>query len=118
MINAARARVVVKAKSMVATERDAGTGENQVYHGGDLGAASLRFPHAPRPWLDLSTGINPIPYPLGDLPQECWRRLPAASEIRGLERAAALAYGARDPTMVVAAPGAQALIQWLPHLRR
>jgi hypothetical protein len=88
----------------------------EVYHGGELAAAALRFPQAPRPWLDLSTGINPIPYPVGDLSPECWMRLPGSTDIRSLEDTAALAYGARDAGMVVAAPGAQALIQWLPHL--
>ena len=28
-------------------------------HGGDLAAAQRRFPRAPEPWIDLSTGINP-----------------------------------------------------------
>jgi len=27
-------------------------------HGGDLGAIRRRFPEAPEPWIDLSTGIN------------------------------------------------------------
>jgi len=33
-------------------------------HGGDLDAARRRFPDAPQPFIDLSTGINPHPYPL------------------------------------------------------
>jgi cobalamin biosynthetic protein CobC len=32
-------------------------------HGGRLGAARTAWPDAPTPWLDLSTGINPCPYP-------------------------------------------------------
>jgi cobalamin biosynthetic protein CobC len=32
-------------------------------HDGRLAAARARFPEAPEPWLDLSTGINPRPYP-------------------------------------------------------
>jgi cobalamin biosynthetic protein CobC len=28
-------------------------------HGGDLAAARRLFPHAPQPFIDLSTGINP-----------------------------------------------------------
>ena len=31
-------------------------------HGGDLDWARRRFPDAPEPWVDLSTGINPIAY--------------------------------------------------------
>jgi len=36
--------------------------------GGDLGTIRRRFPEAPQPWLDLSTGINPIAYPVATLP--------------------------------------------------
>jgi len=89
----------------------------RVYHGGDIAAAASRFPRATRPWLDLSTGINPIAYPVGELSAACWARLPEPSDVRALEQAAALAYRAPGAAMVVAAPGAQALIQWLPRLR-
>ncbi|MBV9569299.1 MAG: threonine-phosphate decarboxylase, partial [Hyphomicrobiales bacterium] len=87
-----------------------------VYHGGDLAAARLRFPEAPRPFMDLSTGINPSPYPTGALSREAWTRLPEPSAIRALEAIAATAYGASTAEGVVAAPGAQALIQLLPRL--
>ena len=33
-------------------------------HGGDLTAARQMFPGAPEPFIDLSTGINPFPYPI------------------------------------------------------
>lgn len=85
------------------------------HHGGDLNAARRRFPLAPEPWLDLSTGINPCPYPIGNLPVEAWTRLPDPTEATRLEAAAACAYCAAREA-VVAAPGAQALIQWLPRL--
>ena len=39
-------------------------------HGGNLGAARQMFPAAPEPFLDLSTGINPHPYPLPQLPSD------------------------------------------------
>ena len=84
-------------------------------HGGDLAAVRARFPQAPQPWIDLSTGINPHPYPVGILPDECFARLPEPARLRDLEAAAARAYGA-DPRDVVAAPGAQALINLLPRL--
>ncbi|MFI5014125.1 MAG: threonine-phosphate decarboxylase CobD [Hyphomicrobiales bacterium] len=90
--------------------------KGEVYHGGDLAAASLRFPDAPKPWLDLSTGINPVAYPVGELSADAWTRLPESAAICSLEAAAAAAYGLRDATLAVAAPGAQALIQWLPRL--
>ena len=86
-------------------------------HGGNLGAARLRFPDAPEPWIDLSTGINPWPYPLPDLAPEVWRRLPEEAALRELTEAAARHYGAPGPEHVASAPGSQALIQMLPRLR-
>lgn len=43
-------------------------------------------------------------------------RLPDTSELRALETAAAKAYSAPAHTEVVAAPGTQAIIDWLPRL--
>ncbi|SFK73376.1 cobalamin biosynthetic protein CobC [Methylocapsa palsarum] len=85
-------------------------------HGGNLAAARRAFPQAPEPWLDLSTGVNPHPYPVADLPLEAFARLPDGADLARLERAAALAYGARSPVMATAAPGTQAIINWLPFL--
>jgi cobalamin biosynthetic protein CobC len=85
-------------------------------HGGDLGAVQRRFPGALKPWIDLSTGINPVPYPVVDLPAEAWSRLPTRQQEQALIEAATLRYGVRDPATIVATPGTQALIQLLPRL--
>ena len=87
-----------------------------VLHGGDLDAARRQFPRAPTPWIDLSTGINPCPYPLPELDAETWCRLPQHAAEQTLRQAAARRYHAEDPEMVVCAPGTQALIQILPRL--
>jgi cobalamin biosynthetic protein CobC len=87
-----------------------------IAHGGGLIAARRRYPDAPEPWIDLSTGINPIAYPMPDLPPETFSRLPEPELVAALEAVAATAYGARDPAMVVAAPGTQSLIHLLPRL--
>lgn len=87
-----------------------------VDHGGDLEAARRRFPAAPQPWIDLSTGINPHAYPLPAFTADDWHRLPQSSAQKGLLEAAARRYGAASADMVVAAPGSQALIQILPRL--
>jgi cobalamin biosynthesis protein CobC len=86
------------------------------YHGGALDVARRLAPHAPKPWIDLSTGINPHAYPLAELPPGVWTRLPSADELAGLEAAAGRRYGA-SPEAVVAGPGSQALIQTLARLR-
>lgn len=85
-------------------------------HGGALGAAHRRYPDAPTPWVDLSTGINPVPYPIGALDPACWSRLPERDAVAALEAVAADAYRAPGPDCVVAAPGVQCLIQLLPHV--
>jgi cobalamin biosynthetic protein CobC len=87
-----------------------------VAHGGDLRIAQRRFPDAPRPWLDLSTGINPVAYPIPTLAAEAWARLPAAADEEALRATAARRFGVRDPATIVVAPGTQALIQLLPRL--
>lgn len=87
-----------------------------ILHGGDLASARARFPEAPEPWIDLSTGINPHSYPLGEIPQEAWTRLPAASDLARLVDVAAAAWRLAPAARAVAAPGTQALIQLLPRL--
>ena len=85
------------------------------YHGGALDVARRLAPGAPEPWIDLSTGINPHPYPLPDLAPELWSRLPGSGALAELEAAAAARYGALAG-MVVAGPGSQALIQALARI--
>src|SRR5688500_12964860 len=86
-----------------------------VAHGGDLGDVWRRHPDAPQPWIDLSTGINPLSYPVADLPAESWSRLPSHEDDQALIAAAAQRYRSQ-PGQLVAAPGTQALIQILPRL--
>lgn len=86
------------------------------HHGGNINAARGRFPNAPAPWIDLSTGVNPIPYPINAIAPHAWNRLPDPSDLAALERAAGAAYGADPATAIVAAPGTQALLQWLPRV--
>ena len=87
-----------------------------VVHGGDIDAARARFPDAPEPWIDLSTGINPRAYPVVPVDVDVWQRLPQSGAERALREAAAQRYGAACAEQVVAAPGSQALIQTLPRL--
>ena len=84
-------------------------------HGGALAWARARFAVADD-WLDLSTGINPHPYPFSPPPPEAWTRLPEAAELAALVAVAAARYGAAAASCA-AAPGVQALIQLLPRLR-
>ncbi|MFC3168631.1 MULTISPECIES: threonine-phosphate decarboxylase CobD [Paracoccus] len=82
-------------------------------HGGDIDAAAGRF--GPGDWIDLSTGINRRPWPVGDLPPEVWRALPTASATDRLIRMASDWFGCpADRVLPVA--GASAAIQMIPRL--
>lgn len=87
-----------------------------ILHGGDLGAVRARFPNAPLPWIDLSTGINPVAWPVPPLPHRIWAVLPTREQDAALLEAAAARYCVADPASLVAAPGTQALLQLLPRL--
>ena len=86
-------------------------------HGGRLAELCRLFPGAPKPFLDLSTGINPYPYPAPKLAADHLTRLPAPEALAALAAAAARAYGLIGDGEVIAAPGSQALIGLLPLLR-
>ncbi|MCJ2006277.1 threonine-phosphate decarboxylase CobD [Methylobacterium sp. J-092] len=86
-----------------------------IAHGGDLDAARRMFPDAPEPWIDLSTGINPVPYPCPAIDASLFHRLPSAADHAALREAASRAYGAA-PDRIVPAPGTQILIETIPRL--
>lgn len=83
-------------------------------HGGNLDLAQQRFGGRAEDWIDLSTGINRLPYPVGDIAAHHWQALPSRSEIEALHQAARQAYGTK--AAIVAMGGAQAVIQLLPQL--
>ncbi|WP_102961078.1 threonine-phosphate decarboxylase CobD [Mangrovicella endophytica] len=85
-------------------------------HGGALDAAIARYGGRREDWLDLSTGINPVPPPLPELAPELWTRLPDAGLEDEALSAARRFYGVTQADAIVAAPGTQALISTLPHL--
>ncbi|MCC8234182.1 threonine-phosphate decarboxylase CobD [Pinisolibacter aquiterrae] len=87
-----------------------------VYHGGNLAQARAAHPGAPTPWIDLSTGIDPVAWPVPALPPEAWTRLPEPADVAALEAVAATAFGLHDPADLAAVPGTQAAIQMLPRL--
>jgi cobalamin biosynthesis protein CobC len=90
--------------------------DTPIMHGGRLARARLLFPDAPEPFLDLSTGINPIAYPFPPLRADLFTRLPEPEQVEALESAAAAAYGVAGREIVVAAPGTQILIDLVPRL--
>ncbi len=79
-------------------------------HGGDLDAARKLFPGAPEPFVDLSTAINPHPYPIPHASPEDFARLPDAESLKRLTGNAATAYAAPSEANVVPAAGTQILM--------
>ncbi len=81
-------------------------------HGGKLKQAAREYGIPLDKWVDLSTGIHPLGWPVPPVPAECWLRLPEDDD--GLVSAAADYYGT---DYVLPCAGSQAAIQTLPLLR-
>ncbi len=81
-------------------------------HGGYLINAARDFNISLSDWLDLSTGINPNSWPIPDIPQHCWNRLPESTD-----PLAATASEYLNCETVLPIAGSQAAIQILPRLR-
>jgi cobalamin biosynthesis protein CobC len=86
-------------------------------HGGGLDAAIAEFGGTRSDWIDLSTGINPIPYPLPEFTENDWTALPDATAMAHLLNAARSFWAVPDDADIIAASGASALIARLPSLR-
>ncbi|HVG49050.1 MAG TPA: aminotransferase class I/II-fold pyridoxal phosphate-dependent enzyme [Rubellimicrobium sp.] len=66
-------------------------------------------------WLELSTGINPVPYPLPPIPPHAWTALPDGKATEALVAAARTFWQVPDEAEVIPAPGLSALIARLPQ---
>jgi len=86
------------------------------HHGGRLGAARAAYTHAPQPWIDLSTGINPKAYPAPRARGVTLNRLPDTGELSRLEVVAAAAFDVNDPRRVVATGGTEPALRMLPYI--
>jgi len=80
-------------------------------HGGDIQTAAHRYGIAEHNWIDLSTGINPRPYPVGTLPEASFAQLPYQNST--FAAAVKKYYGHED---FVAVAGSQTAIQVLPRI--
>lgn len=85
-------------------------------HGGGIDAARAEFGGARADWLDLSTGINPVPYPVPVIKADAWNALPDRTASSAIDAAARAFWNVPDTAAVVAAPGASALIARIPLL--
>jgi cobalamin biosynthetic protein CobC len=85
-------------------------------HGGALAAAAARYRIPLASWLDLSTGINPEPYPAPQIGGRLFTRLPDRARLDELLAAARRAYRIPRNAAIVAVPGSEAAIHLVPNL--
>ena len=103
-------------------------------HGGGIDAARARWGGTRAEWLDLSTGINPVPWPeppdgapavretdaphdaARRIPRDSWTSLPDGEAAGRLVRAARTAWAVPEGAAVLATPGTSAAIALLPRL--
>ena len=88
-----------------------------IIHGGGITAASQIYGGRPEEWLDLSTGINPLPVALPEIPMNSWHRLPDAWLLEKTRLAASRYYNCAE-SLPLPVPGTQAAIQLLPRMVR
>ena len=85
-------------------------------HGGGLDAAARQFGGSRADWIDLSTGINPLPYDATAISPDAWTALPDQAAADALIDAARAFWNIPDTAAVLAAPGASSLIANMPRL--
>jgi cobalamin biosynthetic protein CobC len=85
-------------------------------HGGNLKEAEEIFGFPAQGWLDLSTGVNLGAYPNVKLTSLSLHMLPQQEQMEILLAAARRFYRVPPSMEIVAAPGSQVLIQYLPTL--
>jgi len=85
-------------------------------HGGGLDAAIAAYGGTRDDWLDLSTGINPVPYPMPALPDDAWTALPDEAAFAQLYARARRFWNVPDEAAILGATGASAIIAALPRV--
>lgn len=83
-------------------------------HGGRVDAARAAF--GGTDWIDLSTGIAPWPYPVGEGALAGLSTLPEPGALAALEQAAGRAFGVHASRAVVAVPGSDIAMRLLAGL--
>ena len=83
-------------------------------HGGDLAFATARYGHPAGGWLDLSTGINPNPFPISPLEPRELTRLPSPQALDALLVTARKTWGEPGDPALIATPGTELAIRLLP----
>ncbi|WP_322894668.1 MULTISPECIES: threonine-phosphate decarboxylase [unclassified Yoonia] len=85
-------------------------------HGGGIDAAIRLYGGTRAGWLDLSTGINPVPYPRPVLPADAWTALPDTGAFTRLNDLARRFWNVPATAAILPANGASAIIAALPRV--
>ena len=85
------------------------------WHGGRIAAARQSYKEARLPWIDLSTGVNPVAWPGAAAIRPDWHSLPDPAALADLEQAAA-AYFSVSADHICALPGSETGLRLLGHL--
>lgn len=85
-------------------------------HGGGVDAAAQQYGGVRSDWLDLSTGINPVPYVVPEFSAQDWCVLPDRDAFEALTTAARSFWRVPQNAAILAAPGASCLIARIPAL--
>ncbi|MCX7566747.1 threonine-phosphate decarboxylase CobD [Sulfitobacter sp. F26169L] len=85
-------------------------------HGGGIDAAAQQYGGTRDSWIDLSTGINPVAYPVGDIYHNSWCALPDKAAQSALVEAARSFWQIPREAAVIATNGASAPIAMIPRL--
>ncbi|WP_375175753.1 threonine-phosphate decarboxylase [Pseudooceanicola sp.] len=91
--------------------------QSQRDHGGRLDAAVARYGGTRDQWIDLSTGINPQPYPIGPIPAAAWTDLPDEGATTAFCTAARRFWSVPEGAALLPVPGLSAAIAQIPYLR-
>jgi len=86
-------------------------------HGGGLDAAMAVYGGTRNQWLDLSTGINPTPFPAPEIPPHFWQVLPDSSAQTTLLNAARKFWQVPQSADIIATSGVSQLIAMIPSLQ-
>jgi cobalamin biosynthetic protein CobC len=89
--------------------------KQDLVHGGALDHMQSAFPNAPLPWIDLSTGINPWPYPIGEISPDAFAHLPTRAAYDDCRNKMSDCFGA-PPESLTLSPGSELLIRLLPDV--
>lgn len=85
-------------------------------HGGDIQAFAEEYGFDAEDCLDLSTGVAPWAWPVPEIPQDIWQKLPSSTTFENDLLQSAAAYYGCDAHALLTVSGSQTAIECLPSI--